>query len=465
MVSENNNKTGAQRFRPIRAYNGLSVGPGFSRENRDAKSFAIDGTKQRLRDPRLGSPFTFRVAPPDTLLDALVGRGQADREGIFDPILREQFLAAERELEAVRNNPNATPEDIANAQQALLGGRAPTRGGQNIGIIDAAVRSTNNYGAQVKRRELFRNSNFFATGPTRGAALTRLQNYVAANGIQFNPRNADQTQANQAAISDLTQALDVLVQLNKIAVTPALTLLINPETMTITYGKKQQYQDRSRFNYIFQSWGEEQPTLSVSGRSAGFVVGNQGQPELGQLVGDPELFAIDPLFTSSTSGYQYASKLDSAAWQNLMGLFSFYRNNGYIHDNSQTPRSEAHLFIGHIEIIYDQVVYLGQFENFSYEYVENKQHGAVDFNFDFTVSYMFDNAQDGPVLQQTAPTPSPSAATRGGTQFFPIPASRATRSIRATETGSTAVFDPVLDPFSTPPIGLLGRDNLSEEDF
>lgn len=464
MVSENNNNRGSQRFRPLGAYSGLATGPNVLSQSRQARSFSIDGTKQRLRDPVNGSPFTIRVAPPDTLLDALTNKGLAAREGIFDPILREQFLAAERELIAVRNNPNSTAEDVAIAEQGLLGGRAPARGGQNIGIIDAAVRSTNNYGAQVQRRESFRQSNFFATGPTRGATLTRLRKFVAANGIQFNPQNAEASQANQAAISDLTQALDVLVQLNQLATVPSLTLLINPETMTTTYTKKQQYQDRSRFNYLFQSWGEEQVTLSFSGRSPGFVVGNQGKPELGQIVGDPELFDIDPLYTSSTSGYQYASKLDSAGWQNLMGLFSFYRNNGYIYDRSQVPRSEAHLFIGHIEISYDQFVYLGQFENFSYEYVENKQHGAIDYNFDFTVSYMFDNSQDGPVVQQQGPTPSPSAATRGGTEFFPVPETRATRSLQATETGSTAVLDPVLDPFMNP-IGLLGRDSFTEEDF
>lgn len=459
-MADRPNRREASPWRSLGTSGALQTGPNWARTGVRSKSFAIDGTKQNLRDPSLGSPFTFRVAPPDTLLDALLGRGEADTQGIFDPILREQFLAAEREFEFVRNDPNSTEEEINEAAQALLGGRAPAPG-QNIGIIDAAIQSTNNYGAQVRRRQEFRQSNFFATGPERGVTLRTLQNYVAANGIQFDPAKAPQTEANQAAVSDLSQALDVIVQLNPMAVTPSLTLLVNPENMNITYSKKQVYQDRSRFNYIFQSWGEEQVRLSVSGKSAGFVVGSQGDSVPGQVIGEPE-DNLDPKFTGSTSGYQYASKLDSAAWHNLMGLFSFYRNNGYIYDNSQVPRSEAHLFIGHIEISYDQFVYLGQFENFQYQYVETKQHGAIEFSFDFVVSFMFDNAQGGPVRPIQAPTPSPSAATRRGTPFIPQRQSTTERETSPPEGGHTAILDPIVSP-----IGLLGRANPQDvgEDF
>jgi len=457
-VAERSNRKGPSRFRPAGAYGGLVAGPNWVRHGVGSKSSAIDGTKQRLRDPSLGSPFTFRVAPPDTLLDALLGRGQADTTGIYDPILREQFLAAERQFEFVRNDPTSTQEQISDAAQGLLGGRAPAPG-QNIGIIDAAIQSTNNYGAQVRRRQEFRQSNFFATGPERGTTLRTLEKYVAANGIQFDPAKAPQTEANQAAISDLSQALDVIVQLNRMAVTPPLTLLVNPEQLQITYSKKQTYQDRSRFNYIFQSWGEEQVRLSVKGKSAGFVVGNQGPAIPGQIIGDPELFDIDPKFSSSTSGYQYASKMDSAAWQNLMSLFALYRNNGYIYDNSQTPRSEAHLFIGHIEISYDQFVYLGQFENFNYSYSEMKQQGAIEFSFDFVASFVFDNAQGGPVEPVSGPTPSPSAATRRGTPFMPPPESRTDRGADRPVPPQPAL-DPLVDRLNSP-IGLLGRSNAT----
>lgn len=430
------------RFRPLASYGGIEAGPNWVRDYVGARSQAIDGTKQRLRDPNLGSPFTFRVVPPPVLLNALLGNGEAQTQDAFDPLLREAFNAAEANLEAVLNDPNATPEEIETARQGLLGTRAPTGGGQNINIIEAASRSQNNFSRVVAQRNQFRQSNFFATGPTRGATLTRLDKMVASNGVRFDPQRVDQSEANQAAVSDLTQALDVIVQLNRVLDTPPLTLLVNPETLQIQYAKKQTYQDRNRFNYIFQSWGEEQVRLSVTGKSAGFVVGSGNLIEFS----DAGLGADE---TSSVSGYQYASKWDSAAWQNLMGLFSFYRNNGYIYDTGGRPRSEAHLFIGNIEITYDQWVYVGQFENFRYSYTEGKQHGAVEFSFDFTASFMFDLAQGGAVEPLQGPTPSPSAATRGGTPFMPPPQTRATRALQGGEAAdtSTAILDDNVDPF------------------
>lgn len=429
------------RFRPLGEYRGLPFGPNALRDSVAAKSKALDGTKQRLRDAQLGSPFTFQILPPTVLLDALAGTGGAVQSDAFDPLLRQAFEEASNVLDTVLRDPNATAGDIAAAQQALLGTRTPPDNSQNIDIIESAMRSKNNFGALAERRRSFRRSNFFADGPNRGATLSRLDDMIAANGIRFNPGTVGESEANQAAISDLIQALDVIVQLNRVINTPPLTLLINPESLTVTYSKKQTYSDRNRFNYIFQSWGEEQVRLSVQGKSAGFVVGS-GSLET------PEQ-ETNAQNTTPVSGYQYASKWDSAAWQNLMGLFSFYRNNGYIYDTAGRPRSEAHLFIGHVQITYDQWAYVGQFENFQYGYTEQKQQGAVDFSFEFTASQVYDRSQGGPVRPLPSPTPSPSAATRGGTDFMPPPQSNTTRAPDAPSVGgSSDILDPFVDPFS-----------------
>ena len=440
------------RFRPLAAYGGIEAGPNWLREYGGAQSQAIDGTKQRLRDPVTGSPFSFRVVPPPVLLDALLGNGEARSLDAFDPLLRQAFDSASATLETLLNDPNATPEQIETARQGLLGTRAPTGGGQNIDIIEAAARSQNNFSKVVAQRNQFRQSNFFATGPTRGATLTRLDKMVASNGVRFDPQRVEASEANQAAVSDLTQALDVIVQLNRVLDTPPLTLLVNPESLQISYAKKQTYQDRNRFNYIFQSWGEEQVKLNVTGKSAGFVVGSGAIGENDQDAFEQN-FQINgtgsPAATTSVSGYQYASKWDSAAWQNLMGLFSFYRNNGYIYDTAGRPRSEAHLFIGNIEITYDQWVYVGQFENFQYGYTEDKQQGAVEFSFEFTASFMFDLSQGGAIRPIEAPTPSPSGATRGNTPSMPPPQTRTGRALEGgdpADTG-TAILDPLIDPF------------------
>jgi len=396
-------------FQPLANYRGFRYGPNFVPQSRGADSLALDGTKQRLRDPQLGSPFTFRIRPPATLVNALLGGGGARTRGPFDPLLEEVFQEALDNLMVVEQRfaaGLATMQELEEARSGLLGGRP--RPSNNINIIETAQRANNNFSRTLDARAGFDARNYVANSDTQGSGTTEQPPLIAANGQEFDQRRVEQSQANQPAVSDLDQARDVIVQLNKVLATPPLTLLINPEQLQITYTKKQVYQDRNRFNYIFQSWGEEQVRLSVSGKSAGFVVGAVGgagtfETNNGQ--------GVIPTETDEPSGYQYASKWDSAAWQNLMGLFAFYRNNGYIYDNRGRPSSEAHLFIGNVEIAYDQWVYVGNFENFQYSYSEDKQHGAVDFSFDFVASFIFDRSKGGAVTPLPSVTPSPSEET------------------------------------------------------
>ena len=449
------------RFRPIGYYGGLTQGPNVGRQFVGAKSRPIDGTKQKLRDSRLGSPFTFRVAAPDLLLDALMGGAEAHTRDAFDPKLRQVYREAEANLEQVRAQAAqglASPADVRAAEQALLGGRAPAQG-QNIAIIESATRYQNNFNEIRRRRNAFRQPNtgstFFAVGPTR-PGLRNIRKVIGANGVAFNPDQIDTNAANQAAVSDLVQALDVILQINKLLNTPSLTLLVNPERLSVTYAKRQQYQDRNRYNYIFQSWGEEQVRLSISGKAAGFVVGSQGIGDVDVSLFPSGTGAVNVSRTEGVSGYQWASKQESAAWQNFMSLFQFYRNNGYIYDTvnkdvSSQRGSEAHLFIGTVEISYDQWVYVGNFENFQYSFVENKQHGALEFGFEFVASSVFDRSQGGvaPVRPYgTPPTPSPSQAPEDPRPVLTDPAPKTARQLESPQGGtpSTSILQEGLDP-------------------
>lgn len=456
------------RFRPIGVYRGLSQGPGSGRSFDANQSVALDGTKQKLRDSRLGSPFTFRVAPPTLLLDALVGAsgGVAQTDSAFDPLLRDAFLEAEANLGVVLEQfdlGQVTLEDVEVARQGLLGTRGPAQG-QNINIVEAANRSHNNFDHVVHLRNAFQKSGFYAVGEGL-PGLRNSQKFINANGAEIFPQtDALDPNSNQAAVADLTQALDVVVQLNKIVNTPALTLLVNPESLQINYTKKQQYQDRNRFNYIFQSWGEDQVRLSVTGKSAGFVVGagNVNEFNVSEVATQETAngFSLNPAKTSAVSGYQYASKLDSAAWQNLMTLMQFYRNNGYIYDRSGVSgngASEAHLFIGTIEISYDQWLFIGNFENFSYQYTEAKQQGAIEFSFEFVASSIIDRGatRSGPspvAPYQNPPTPSPSMAPNNGAPVIQDESVRTGRELQQVDPTqpSTCILDSLCDPFSGP---------------
>jgi hypothetical protein len=188
--------------------------------------------------------------------------------------------------------------------------------------------------------------------------------------------------------------------------------------------------------------------LSISGKSAGFVVGD---PAGGQGGDGSQVVS-----TSTPSGYQWASKNDSAAWQNLMNLFTLYRSNAYIYN--QLDKSEAHLWVGNIQIMYDQWVYMGQFENFSYSFNENAQHGAIEFNFDFVASYVSDLSQAGvfPVKDWDPVTENPLSAKPGPNQRVPevaaaSPAAKAARTVEGGEQESeNPLFDPGTDPLANP---------------
>ena len=183
----------------------------------------------------------------------------------------------------------------------------------------------------------------------------------------------------EPAIADMYVAVDIAWQLSVSLNTPPLVLLINPQSLTINYSKIQQFGDRSRYGYIFQAWGEEQVKLNITAKCGGFVSGSRG--------------------------YQFSSKRDSAAWQNWMNMYHFYRNNGYIYDT--VGRSFANHFVGALSIRYDNWIYYGHMESFNYTYDETNMNGGMEFQLDFVASSMMDmGPQVFGVTPMTSPTPS-----------------------------------------------------------
>lgn len=191
------------------------------------------------------------------------------------------------------------------------------------------------------------------------------------------------------AITDQKVAQDMANQLNRILNVPPLTLYINPTQLQTSYTKVQQYTDRSRYGLIYHTWGEEQPKLSVSGKIGAFLAGKAGSA------------------TNVADGVQFASKRNSASFQQLMNLMVFYKNNGYIQDTigkAATPQ-----MVGIVSIEYDQNTYLGYFDSFTWGYTETAQNGGIEFSFEFTVTQQYDNAQSvAAVAPLKSPIPSPS---------------------------------------------------------
>lgn len=345
-------------------YGGLPTSFDYVRVYDPNQSEPIEGSNPELRDPKNGSPFAIEILLPEILLESFQGKRVIAPEGIFDPFLEEANAAA------------------ALAGDNQLGTRVP----QNItiGFVASALRSTNNFKALLNKQNSFKGTTFIATSPS---ALTNLEKVIYGDGYTSNPSNTLVTTANQVALTDLNQALSVILQTNRILRTPRLEFLINPTTWSITYVKKQEWQEANRYGFVFQAWGEEQAKISCSGRIGAFYAGSYtGQSD-------------------SISGVQWASRRDSAAFQFLMNLLTFYQTNGYIYDLIGASHNTT--WVGDIMIFYDQKVYLGSFENFSFSYEEGQQVGGITYNFNFLVSREFDLQTPGPIGLVGQPKTSP----------------------------------------------------------
>lgn len=334
-------------------YDGLQSGPRLLYTFETQEGVPVDGSSQHLRNL---SPFTLRILPPDELFF-----GESN-----------ETLGSGTDL-ALQGNvtESYSPDLIAQAASANF------TSGQQL----AALSRTTALGEGVTEADL---ESFLAAG-------------------QF---FTNQSSGVSPALQDVYAVVDIALQVSRMINAPPLTLLINPNNMQVQYTNIQNYSTRTRWGYLFERWGEEQPTISFSGSTGAFIAGSA------------EAAGADPFAqgvsreTSTPSGMQFAAKRNSAAWQNFMSLYQFYRNNGYIYDNYYG--SEAHHFVGAIAIDYDQWTYVGHIESFEYTYDENMPH-RVEWSMEFRVSRMYDNAEPSvAVLPQTAPTPSPSDPNYGG---------------------------------------------------
>lgn len=161
---------------------------------------------------------------------------------------------------------------------------------------------------------------------------------------------------------DEAQARDILAQLKDIADHPPLTLLINPTTMTVSYSKIQQFQDRTRSHVLYHAWGEEQVKVSIQ-----LVIGG---------------------YYSAGRGLHRVSRSDSKSYQNLMGLLTMYKNAGLIYD--RIGNTFANQQVGAVTMHYDGWIYYGSFDSFNTSEDETHPNGGVQVSFEFTASKVID---------------------------------------------------------------------------
>jgi hypothetical protein len=237
------------------------------------------------------------------------------------------------------------------------------------------------------------------------ARLNTLHRIVSAGQTVTNATSFTE----RAVLADSLTAADIAYQIERLLQTSPLTLLINPSEMSTSYTSVQNYGDRGRQGYIFERWGEGQVSISFSGSTGSFMAAAPPGSGAGALTEK----------TSTPTGLQAGNRRDSAAWQNFMALFQFYRNNGYIYDT--LGGSEAHLFIGALAIDYDQFTYVGHIESFEYSHQESSPH-RVEWSMEFIADKMFDNAQPPVTVQpMRSPQPNPSYPSSSTQSFVDRP--------------------------------------------
>jgi len=272
----------------------------------------------------------------------------------------------------------------------------------DVNLIGSAFQSIDESNAAANEvRRLFGIST--VAGADTGLARETLQRIVSAGQII-----SGVTSTERAVLTDSLTAADIALQVENALNAPPLTLLVNTREMNITYNTVQQFQNRTRKGRIFERWGESQEVISFSGTTGGFMAAANPQNALGPRTTE----------TSSVSGLQHASKRDSAAFQNFISLFQFYKNNGYIYDTVRG--TEAHLMVGSIAIEYDQNVYIGHIDSFEYSYTADTPH-RLEWSMEFTVDRKYDTAQ-APITvlpmqyagSSLLPNANPDAVSGGG---------------------------------------------------
>lgn len=378
---------------PAKYFAGLSTGRSFTRSFESQDNIPIDGSNDKLRS---FSPFVIRALAP------LILGGEAESDTLRahraptsptpDGVVtsNDNSAAYSAALLNAHGNISRSAEDF----QSLL-----ALGEAIPGITSASLREINAEAVNVSVTE---------------AATSRLA------------RDSPRTRVIPAHANNVT-ALSILQQLKALTSVPPLILLINPTSFTVSYAKIAQFQEQSRHGYIYQAWGEELTKLSISCTVGAFISGKQ-----------------NPSQSDVTSGMQFASKRDSASFQQLMAMMTFFQSSAYLTDTVHGTR--AHLMIGNLSIEYDQNVYVGHMDSFSYSFDEAEQNGGMKFEIDFTAIKVFDLARPKSALSALR---NPGSATDPGAGTHTV-GSRLSRTFLSGNQSQRQVF-------TAPTIGTSGN--------
>jgi hypothetical protein len=352
---------------------GTSTGVTFGRAIDVQEGIPLYGSRSDLRTY---SPFVIRVVLP-----SIIGGDQST--------LLQTQLAPERQPPAPEAPTVRSSNRAVTYSQAMQGPRVDPTG---IGAYQRLVRSG----------EALPGLSEASEGSLEDAynqALFQQQFSEQQRNVSTAPastRNGGET----PALTNDTTALSLALQIKRLSKIPPLLMLVNPSSMKVAYAKIAQFQNRNRYGYVYEAWGEEMPKLSFTFKIGAYIAGLNSPTQQGSVV----------------SGLQRASRNDSASWQQLMNLLALFQGGTYLQDTEQNTR--AFPMVGNLAIEYDQMVYVGHMENFTFTDDEGHPHGGIEVGIEFVANKVFDLApQPGEIGPLRAPS-NPEPRDHGGRGFL-----------------------------------------------
>lgn len=154
-------------------------------------------------------------------------------------------------------------------------------------------------------------------------------------------------------------------QIEAMASTPALMLLVNPSEFKKNFEHLRNVVQARRAPKI-HIWSENPVRISASGRTAA-------------------QYSID---SSKSGGLTNTNRIQSLSYQNLMSLYSIYKNNGGIFsdDSFGDGNSGIRILPAAVYIYFDGFIYIGSFDSFSIDDQAASVYN-MGYNFQFTVRY------------------------------------------------------------------------------
>ena len=247
--------------------------------------------------------------------------------------------------------------------------------------------------------------NSWYAGGGGGMAQTAAVQIQAQTTTTLNPAaTATQTlQSQQAVLTNL-----ITQQVNQMANTPPLRLLVNPRSFKNSLEKITSDGSWGRNGPIIEHWGEQMDKIEASGKIAAFYALDSNPPGL---------------LTDNDPGITRMARNSSTSYQNLLSLYLIYRNNGGIwtEDFINPLSTKTNLsIVGSIFIFYDNILYVGSFDNFTVSESDEAPY-SLEYSFTFTVRAWFEmDQQMDPLLawgpQGTAPNQAPLTGVAAAVQ-------------------------------------------------